>query len=191
VKSDVRSPESLPDGSEHRPEREKKHLAGMAFGFLTPLLLIGFALERHVKDDALLVFVLLAACVPVIFLGFRSWRRWFYPDRLPMRWAQDSAAYRWVRAAEWVAAGMNLVAWLAVGLMTTAQEASRHKSHLAWLAVMISGSIRMILMQYRVDRKPLSPPVALLSVSPYDPSLRLTNSVRPVYSEGWDRFTGQ
>ena len=108
--SDVRSSVSPSDDSEHRPARQKKHIAGMAFGFLTPLLLIAFALERHVKDDALLVFALLAPSVPVIFLGIRSYQRWFYPDRMPTRWSRDSAALRWVRAAELAAAGVNLVA---------------------------------------------------------------------------------
>jgi hypothetical protein len=191
VTSDVRSSVSPSDDSEHRPARQKKHIAGMAFGFLTPLLLIAFALERHVKDDALLVFALLAPSVPVIFLGIRSYQRWFYPDRMPTRWSRDSAALRWVRAAELAAAGVNLVAWLAVGLMNLGQEASRHKSHLAWLAVIISASIRLILMQYREDRKPMPPLVPLSPISPHDLSLRLTNAIRPVYSKEWDRFTGQ
>jgi hypothetical protein len=161
----------------------------MAFGFLSPLLLLVFALERHVAD-----FVLLLVAVgsfPIILLGFRSWRRWLYPDRLPNRWLEDSLAYRWVKVAELIASGVNVVAWLAVGLITTAQGTLHDKARLAWLAAILSGSIRMLLMQYREDRKPLPPLVALPSISPYNPALRLTNTIKPVYSKDWDRFAGQ
>lgn len=185
VNNDAPNPEHLSDHPEETFGRKKRHLAGMAFGFLTPLLMLCFALERHVGSDVLFFVVL--ASIPMIFVGFRSWRRWFHPDLLPIRWADDSVTYKRVKVAELVVAGVNLVAWLAVGLTTLAQEASRHKFHLAWLAVMLSASIRVILMQFREDRQPLSPPVPLPSISPYDSSLRLTNSIRPVYSKDWDR----
>jgi hypothetical protein len=156
----------------------------MAFGFLAPLVLLCFARQRHVTSSVLLLVI--AAGSPVIFIGFRSWRRWFYPNRLPIRWAGDSVVYKRVRAAEWVAAGVNLFAWMAVCLVAFGQETSHQRARFVWLVVALSASVRVVLAQYREDRKPLEPPVPLPSVSPYDPSLRLTNAIHPVYSKDWD-----
>jgi hypothetical protein len=184
VNVDAPNPEYPEDTAIQPSGRKKRHLAGVAFGFLAPLVGLWFAFERHAT--AYVVSIIVAACFPGVFLGVRSWRRWFYPDRLPARWAEDSVTYKRVRAAEWVAGVANLVAWLAVALMTLGQETSHQRARPALLAALLFCSIRVILMQYREDRKPLSPEVALPIVSPYDPSLRLTNSVRPVYSKDWN-----
>lgn len=156
----------------------------MALGFLAPFVLLCFAMRRHVANDVL--FLVMAAGFPVIYIGFRSQRRWFYPNRMPIRWAKDSAVYKQVIAAEWVAAGVNLFAWMAVCLVAFGQETPHRRARLVWLVVALSGSIRVVLAQYREDRKPLEPAAALPSVSPYDPSLRLTNAIRPVYTKDWD-----
>jgi hypothetical protein len=168
--------------SEQPPERKKKHLVGAVAGLVVPLLLLGFAGQYHLASRVWIVLIL--GCVPYVYLGITSWRRWLYPDLLPIRWAKDSRIYKRVRAAEWVAAGANIIGFVGILLFATGgAESSRPKVRaLWWLAAMASGAIRVMLMQYREDRKPLEPPVALPSV----PSLRLTNAIRPVYSKDWD-----
>jgi hypothetical protein len=125
VNVDAPNPEHLSDHSEPPSERKNRHLAGMAFGFLTPLLTLLFVLEGQVTNYVL--FLVIVGNIPMIFVGVRSWRRWFYPNRLPIRWTDDSVAYKRVRIAEWVAAGVNLVGWLAVGLMISASKMSHQR----------------------------------------------------------------
>jgi hypothetical protein len=162
-----------------RPTRSRWHLLGIAAGFLGAVLPIAFAWKHNLSAERITICV--AFCSWLFFAGARSWRRWFYPDRLPVRWTEDSAQYRWVKRLEWIAGGLNLVVtvWLVISLGDNAH-------HGLWMAFAATVNVRAILTQYREDRKPLT--VALPSISPYDPSLRLTNPIRPVYSEDWDNY---
>ena len=175
----------IPDPAVAPPVRLKRHLAGIATGFLIPFLLVGIAWQPFFPSYKRSFFLM--ACVPLVFVGFfvscRSWRRWFHPDRLPVRWAEDSVWFKRVKVLEWVTGGVNIVAWLGIAVMSAGEEHWSHKARPLWLAAMASASFRVILMQYREDRKPL-PPLS----SPRDLSQLSTDSIKPVYSKDWDRI---
>jgi hypothetical protein len=149
----------------------------MAAGFLIPLLLLAFAWRQHFPSDLVLSFVAISATV--VFAGLRSARRWFRADRLPIRWASDSVQYKRLKYLDWGAYGVNVVVTLSI-LIFMLGEGRRSETRRLWLAFMVISSGRMILMQYREDRKPLPP-----QIPPRDPSQLWTDTIKPVYSKDW------
>lgn len=186
MNAEVLNSDQIPDPTAVPPVRKKRHLAGIAVGFLIPLFLIWIAWLKHIPSDEQLAFLFM--CVPLVCVGLfvscRSWRRWFYPARLPVRWVEDSVWLKRLKVLDWVVYGMSAVVMLGIiVLMFRSEDAMRSRAaHYMWIVYSASMSFRAILMQVREDRKPLSPPSS--------PTLGLsqlsTDKIKPVYSKDWD-----
>lgn len=176
------------------PVRLKRHLAGIAVGLLIPLLLVWIAWLKHIPSDKRSFFLIF--CMPVVFVGLymscRSWRRWFHPDRLPVRWTEDSVWPKRLKVLDWVANGVNGILILSAIVISSGEETWSHKARILLVVFMAISSFRMILMQVREDRKPL--PVYEMEDSPsqgyaglgYQGAGLLTDRIKPVYSKDWD-----
>jgi hypothetical protein len=160
------------------PLRSNWHLVGMAAGLLVPMSLLWSALRWRLPSEAVLGFLVISATLG--FAGCRSARRWFYPDRLPVRWAADSVLYERLKVLDWAAYGVNVVVMLILLMFMLGEVHRSSETRCLWVVFMIISSGRMILMQYREDRKPLPP-----QIPPRDPSQLWTDTIKPVYSKDW------
>ncbi len=185
MSAEALSSAQTPEPAVEQPARKKRHLAGITVGFLIPLLLLWMAWLKHIHSGQRLTFLFM--CVPFVFVGFfvscRSWRRWFHPDRLPVRWAEDSVWPKRLKVLDWVVSGMGgvVMLWFLVFMFSSEDWKGSSSAHYFWIVYSASTSFRVILRQYSEDRNPL-PPLS----SPRDLSQLLTDSIKPVYSKDWD-----
>jgi hypothetical protein len=147
------------------------HILGMSVGILVFPAIFTTARNTSIWPDAVVGFVTFG--IPFLLIGFRSWNRWFHPDRTPVHWQKGSFLNKHHDALELL---LNVLWCPLFGFALFLDEHRHFKAKLVsyFLVYGCQGWLSLLKLS-TAGRKYIPPPSA-----PYDPS-----KYKPLQSEHW------
>jgi hypothetical protein len=156
-------------------KRNYRYLVGMAVGFLV-FPTIAFTAARRMWSWPYIVFGAVSVGIPFLLIGVRAWKRWFHPDRVPVRWPNG---YKLMARLQTLNSALSWI-WVIGLVMTWVFDRSTHHRAYVALGFLACGAAAWdnILTLYIADRKYITPPNSL-----YDPPKDTKR--KPLQSDHW------
>ena len=158
-------------------KRNKRYLCDMVIG-LFALTCIVTVVRRFGIDPYIFFLGVIAYGVPFFLIQFRSWSRWFRPERVPARWPDRYARGKRLQTVkDWL--DRTWIFLLCIGFVI------RYASSWNGRNVILGVAYGLMfwdgfLKNYIEDRKYIPPPSP-----PYDPSIRGWGIYTPLHSDLW------